>query len=81
MNGDNVIEFPGMTKVDYTPAYLMEKAREWDMEHCLIVGCTKEGELKFGGTTCDTAKILLLLERARIVLMADLTVEDTGDGR
>lgn len=76
MSGDNVIEFPGMTCVDYTPAYLMEKAQKWDMRHCLIVGHTKDGDLRFGGTTCDTADLLLLLERARINLMADVAKGD-----
>lgn len=80
MSGDNVIEFPGLTKVDFTPDFLMDKARKWDMEHCLIIGHTETGQLRFGGTTCDTAEVLLLLERARIVIMDDLAREDTTDG-
>ncbi len=71
-----VIEWSGITKVDFTPDFLMDKARKWDMEHCLIIGHTESGELRFGGTTCDTAEVLLLLERARLVLMAETTRED-----
>lgn len=80
MSGDNVIEFPGDTKVDFTSEYLMDKARDWDMEHCLIVGQTADGDLRFGATTSDTAEVLLLLERARINLMNELTERDNDDG-
>lgn len=78
MSGDNVVQWPGITNADITPDYLMDKAREWDMEHCLVIGHTESGELRFGGTTCDTAGVLLLLERARISLMAEVAREDAN---
>lgn len=80
MSGDNVIEWPGETKVDFTPTFLMSKAEDWGMEHCLIVGQTHDGDLRFGATTSDTAEVLLLLERARINLMNELTERDNDDG-
>ncbi len=80
MSGDNVIEWPGVTTVDFTPDFVLDKAREWDMEHCLVVGHTKDGELRFGATTCDVAEVLLLLERARINLMNEITERDTEQG-
>lgn len=80
MSDDNVIQWPGITKADFTPVFLIDKARDWDMEHCLIVGQTHDGDLRFGATTSDTAEVLLLLERARINLMNELTERDNDDG-
>lgn len=80
MSDDNVIEWPGDTCVDFTPHFLMGKAEDWDMLHCLIVGHTMNGDLRFGATTSDTAEVLLLLERARINLMNELTEKDNDQG-
>ena len=64
-----IIEFTGDTCVDLPPENLLEKAKGWEMEHCLVIGYDDEGDLCFGGTTCETSDILFLLERAKMYLM------------
>ena len=60
-----VIQIPAITVADGTPADVLELAKKWDMEHCIIIGHDPDGVLAFGGTTSDLGKILMLLERAK----------------
>lgn len=61
-----VINLPTITTVDMQPADVLEKAKGWGMEHCLVIGHNDKGDLQFGGTTSDLEKIVLLLERAKL---------------
>jgi len=61
----NVIRIPTITVADDSPANVLEMARSWGMEHCIIIGHDADGDLVFGGTTSDLEKIIMLLERAK----------------
>lgn len=61
----DVVKFPGNTTLPSDPATVLEQAKEWGMEHCVIIGMDSEQKLKFGGSTCDAGDILMLLELAR----------------
>ena len=62
---DNVIHIPGIAVASESPDVVLEKAKSWEMEHCLVVGHDDAGDLMFGGTTGDLEKIITLLERAK----------------
>lgn len=62
---DNIIRIPGITTADGNPSGVLELAKKWDMEHCVIVGHDENGNLCFGGTTSNLEKIITLLERAK----------------
>lgn len=61
----DVVDFPGVTTIDSTPEEVLTLAKDWGMVHCIVVGWSENGELRFGGSTCNTADIVLLLERAK----------------
>jgi len=62
---DNVIDFHGITTVDELPELVLEKAKLWGMEHCVIIGHDGDGLLQFGSSTSSAKEILFLLERAK----------------
>ena len=65
-----VINFPGDTTLPEPPAATLEKAKGWDLESCVIVGWDRKGDLVLGGSFCETGEILILLEKAKMHLMA-----------
>lgn len=67
-----VIHIPGLTKVDEPPESILEKAKSWEMEHCVVVGYDSDGRLAFGGTTSNLEKIITLLERAKHWCIAEM---------
>lgn len=62
---DNVLQFTGLTTVDVPPSEVLELAKRWGMETCIVLGETEEGELCIGGNTCNLAEIITLLVRAQ----------------
>ena len=66
---NKVVPFTGITTVDVPPEKVLESAKEWGMEYCLIIGNDKDNDLCFGGNTSDKLKMLMLLERAKQLLM------------
>lgn len=69
---NNVIRIPTITVVDDKPENVLNLAKSWEMEHCLVVGHDHEGNLTFGGTTSDLEKILMLLERAKHFSLSEM---------
>ena len=68
---DNVVQFKGLTKVKIPPAELLEKAKDWEMDTCVVLGWTEDGELKFGGSFSNVAEIYYMLSVARHEMMDD----------
>lgn len=64
-----ILSFTGMTCVDEPPEQLLEKAKAWGMERCVVVGFDEAGELCFGGSFGDTACALLMLKLAERQLL------------
>ena len=71
-NMGDVVAFNGITTADEPPESVLEKAKDWDMGHCLVIGCLPDGELIWGGSTSDMQLALTLLERARFRLLSEL---------
>lgn len=64
MSESKVVIFPGMTTVPDTPENILEKAKDWGMRECLVIGFDQEDNLTIGGSTCDTRDLVFLLTRA-----------------
>lgn len=41
------------------------------MAECLVIGLTEAGQLRFGSSTTDTARIVLMLEIAKYDVIKD----------
>lgn len=60
-----VIDFPGLQYGDTTPETVLEQAKNWGMDRCIIIGFTDDALFKFGGSFSDLGEILILLEFAK----------------
>lgn len=67
-----VVPFTGITTVDEPANQILEKAKDWDLDRCLVVGTDQEGKLVFGGNESDLGTMLLILERAKHYLMTEM---------
>ena len=66
----DVVSFTGETTLDEPPAGLLEKAKDWGMVRCLVIGTHEDGSLAIGGSFSDVGEMLLLLERAKRDVLA-----------
>lgn len=68
MSEDNVVDFPGITKLDLDPDRVLNAALGKTTE-CVIVGFDKEGELYFASSKADGGHVLWLFELAKKELL------------
>lgn len=61
----DVIKFTGNTRIDQPPEVVLEMAKSWGMEECLVIGLNNNSELMFGGSISDAGKIMIILEAAK----------------
>lgn len=64
-----VVSFPGDTVADWPVDVALEKAKNWGMERCVIVGTDPDGNLRFGGSTSDIAYMNFVLDMAKADLI------------
>jgi hypothetical protein len=64
----DTLKFTGNTTLPISAESLLEDAKGWEMDKCLVLGW-KDGEFVFGGTHCQVGENLLLLEVARTKLI------------
>jgi len=64
-----VLPFEGLTTVEIPPAELLDKAKEWGMTKCLVIGVDVDGDLCFGGSFSDVPLINLLLDHAKLHIL------------
>lgn len=62
---NEVVPFPGNTILPEAPNSILEKAKTWGLERCLVIGWDDNGEFIHGGSHCDIAGNILLLELAK----------------
>ncbi len=65
-----VVPFPGDTKIDEPPEGVLEKAKAWGMERCIVLGWKEDGTFCFGGSFSELGEIILLLRSGEHHLMA-----------
>jgi hypothetical protein len=70
-----ILKFTGLSRIPEKPEAILEKAKDWGMERCLVLGWKSEnGKLVFGGSHCEVADLVLLLEAAKKALLDDMKV-------
>jgi len=60
-----VVSFTGVTRLPEAPETILEKAKAWKMTRCLVIGWNENGEFVYGGSHCEMAENVLLLEIAK----------------
>lgn len=66
----DILEFTGNTVLPEDPSILLEKAKLWGMKEVLVLGFVEDGSLTFGGSHCEIAPLILMLELAKKKLLA-----------
>ncbi len=75
MPANNVVQFTGITRHDYSVKSLLDFAKEdlidkdAPIKGAAIIGYDENGEIYFTSTYADCAEILWLLERAKTRIM------------
>ena len=59
---DNVVRFPGITKLDLDPDLVLREAIG-KLEGVLLLGYTKDGECYFASSYADGGEVMWLVER------------------
>lgn len=65
---DNVVDFPGITKLDLDPERVL-KAASGELTEVVILGFTKDGDEYFASSKADGGSVLWHLERAKLKLL------------
>ena len=61
----DVTDFPGLRYDREEPEAILEKAKGWDLEDCVVIGVRDDGEIMVGGNTSDPQLIVYLLAVAQ----------------
>lgn len=67
-----IIVFPGETSLDLPLSRILDGAAAAEIEPALVLGYDAGGSFYMAATTCDTGRLLILLERAKALLMRRL---------
>ena len=73
---DNVVSLGVVTTQPHEPAYVLEKARQADLDIVVIVGADSEGNLYFAGSHSENAEVNLLLDYAKAQILGIATSQD-----
>lgn len=60
-----IVKFTGLTYLPAKPKDILQQAKKWEMQKCIVIGFDEGSNLKFGGTTCELGEILAMLELAK----------------
>lgn len=67
--GPNVVVAPVITSHDLPVNRILQGAHEADLETCVIIGYTKDGNEYFASNVADGAEIVWCMERAKLKLL------------
>lgn len=76
MMDDNVVAFPGITRLDGDPAITLAEAVKEGLAHVVVIGETEDGEEYFASSVAGGPDVLWMLARAQKRL---LEVVDAGE--
>ena len=65
MSDDNVIEFPGITKIDYPAEHLLQQAIREKVTEVVICGYDEDGELFIASSIASGPEVMWLLEMGK----------------
>lgn len=66
----DILAFTGDTKIQDRPETVLEKAKGWGMERCIVLGWKEDGSFCFGGSFSELGEIVLLLRCGEQHLMS-----------
>ena len=69
MSEDNVVILPVETTLDLPAERILTAAIEADLPEVFVLGKEQDGRLYFAGNTSDLGSALLLMERARAMIV------------
>lgn len=72
----NVVVLDVETSLDLPLERVLDGARKHELEDCMIVGWAFGKRFYMAGQTCDSGKMLVLLERARLLILKRLEGND-----
>lgn len=75
----NVIALPMVTKQNIDPERILQNALKRELESCMVLGWTEDGEFYFASSAADGGEILWWMELARYRLMQVNDPLDAGD--
>lgn len=79
MADDNVVPMRGLiTTVDEPPAQVLEKAKDWGMKRCVVLGEGQDGRLVWGASFSDAETINWLLDLAKHDIIYQARNNDIG---
>ncbi len=61
----DIINFTGTTFLPEPPKSLLQKAKKWGMNRCIVIGFDENEQMIFGGSFAESGDILMLLELAK----------------
>lgn len=65
MSKDNVVRFTGITRLDLPADQILDRAKEANMDDCIIIGTDENGEFFFASNKADGGTVLWWLEMAK----------------
>ena len=65
---NNVVTLPVTTTLDLDPDRVLEEAKG-KLEHCVIIGYTKDGGEYFASSIADAGTVAWLMDKAKLKLM------------
>lgn len=68
----NVINFTGETIVETDAERVLEAAKDWGMDQCVIMGMKPDGTPMYGGNTSDAGDILIMLEITKKFILENM---------
>jgi hypothetical protein len=66
----NVITLPTVTKLDISPASVLDGAKDADLDTVLVIGFDSQGNIYAASSTGDTAENVLLVEMFKHKLLS-----------
>lgn len=68
MSDSNVVDFTGMTKLDIPVDRVLENSKG-ELQGVVLMGYDNNGDVDFASNYADQAKVLLLIERCKQILL------------
>lgn len=75
---DNVVNFPGITKLNLPPERILEQAGSADLDGVVVIGWTKDGKFYAASSYADGGDVMFLCEMVKHRLIQIVNEEAEG---
>lgn len=69
MSSNNVVMFPGITRLNMPVDVVLEEAKKDNMKAVIVIGTDEDGEFCFASTIASGPEVLWLLRQAEVKLL------------